>query len=735
MKKIPFFPLAILVISSFFALPVSAKTLLTDVPRSDWNKYGINPWKLDTDNDGIKDSEEIQNNYCPTSADPISLTDKNCKKGRFTLSAETYVQPLGANFLKARDIKRFQSCAELTKAIIASQPSYGGPIMMPMMDNVGMAVPTSVSAERSAVPTTAGSSEYSITNIQVTGVDEGDTIKTDGRNIYYLANNSLIIASSDPNVTQIISKTPLDSLMTAKEIYLNGNKILVIGTNYSKTISYSVPLKATTVAPIPTNSARPIMPWPTYNNQSHVVATLLDITDKTNPSIIRSVEVSGNLVTSRVTNGYAYLVLNSYIPYYYPTNVKTPVGTNLLPEFRDVKTDKAIADLENDNASINYQPIANCTDVEYLTPNRGNGFLQVIAVPVENPEAPLGKKIIWGANSGDQVYASLTNLYVASPNNQYRFWNNNTERTELYKFNFDKNSIKLAASQTVPGTVLNQFSMDENNGYFRLATTERNSTVNNGFTNHLLVLNSDLSRLGSVDNFSPVEKIYSARFMNNRAYVVTFRQIDPFMVFDLTDPRSPQLAGELKIPGYSNYLQPYDDTHIIGIGKNAASSDENPGFAWYQGMKLGLFDVTNPNQPVQLFKTDIGDRGTDSPALSDHHALLFSKDKNLLAFPITIAILTDEQKNSTSTAAWAYGKTSFQGLMVYNLDLVNGFKEFGRITHMASSTVQPDYYGYGYGSDVVKRSLYVGDKLYVASDKQMTIHNLFNLAQLGLVKF
>jgi hypothetical protein len=200
------------------------------------------------------------------------------------------------------------------------------------------------------------------------------------------------------------------------------------------------------------------------------------------------------------------------------------------------------------------------------------------------------------------------------------------------------------------------------------------------------------------------------------------------------DPRSPQLIGELQIPGYSNYLQPYDDTHIIGIGKNTASSEKDSGFVWYQGMKLGLFDVTNPNQPIQLFKTDLGDRGTDSPALTDHHALLFSKDKNLLAFPVNIFTLSDEQRKSTSTAAFAYGQNTFQGLIAYNLDLVNGFKELGRITHMATSTTVQPYY-YGYGADAVKRSLYIGDKFYVASDKQLTIHKLFNLAELGLVKF
>jgi uncharacterized secreted protein with C-terminal beta-propeller domain len=735
MKKLPFILLGSLLVSSFLSLPVSAKTLLTDLPRSDWAKYGINPWKLDTDNDGIKDSEEIQNGQCPTSADPISLTDKNCKKGRFNLVSQTYTQPLGATFLKARDIKRFVSCSELTKTISDSQSAYQPPVFYSLGANTP--IPTALPTIESIPSTALSTRDYSATNIQVAGVDEGDIIKTDGKNIYYLANNSLVIASADPNVSQVISKTPLDSLMTAQEIYLDGSKILVIGTNYSQKVSYPVPLNATTIAPAPASiiaRPSPILPFPNYVNQSHVVATLLDITDQTNPSIIRSVEVSGNLVTSRLTNGYAYLVLNSYIPYYYSTATKTLAGTSFLPEFRDVKTDQAIAKLTEDNSSIAFQPLANCTDVEYLTPSRGNGFLQVIALPVTNPQAPLGKKIIWGANSGDEVYASPTNLYVASPNYQYRYWGNNTERTELYKFNFNKNTIKLAASQTIPGTVLNQFSMDESNGYFRLATTERTTNSANGFTNHLLVLNDDLSRIGSVDNFSPTEKIYSARFVNNRAYIVTFRQIDPFSVFDLTNPRSPQLIGELQIPGYSNYLQPYDDTHIIGIGKNTASSEKDSGFVWYQGMKLGLFDVTNPNQPIQLFKTDLGDRGTDSPALTDHHALLFSKDKNLLAFPVNIFTLSDEQRKSTSTAAFAYGQNTFQGLIAYNLDLVNGFKELGRITHMATSTTVQPYY-YGYGADAVKRSLYIGDKFYVASDKQLTIHKLFNLAELGLVKF
>jgi inhibitor of cysteine peptidase len=220
--------------------------------------------------------------------------------------------------------------------------------------------------------------------------------------------------------------------------------------------------------------------------------------------------------------------------------------------------------------------------------------------------------------------------------------------------------------------------------------------------------------------------------MGDRAYVVTFQETDPMFVFDLSDARAPKLLGELKMPGYSTYLHPYDATHLIGIGKNAITNTSSPGFAWYQGLKLGLFDVTDPAHPVEMFKTEIGDRGTDSAALTDHHAFLFSKEKNLLAIPITVAQLTSEQKKSTSTDIWEYGQVNYQGLFVYNIDLINGFSFQGGITHFPESNSQ-NYVNY-YGQQMINRSLYIGDNLYALSEAEMTVHRLSDLTMLSQVK-
>ncbi len=715
-----------------FASSAEAKTILTDVPRASWARYGINPWKLDTDNDGIKDSEEIAAKQCPTNADPTSLTDKNCKRGTFNLKTETYTAPAGANFLKAREIKKFRSCTELTAAFKTAQLEGQRDYYMPEAFGISQTILTSAAREavNISAPAAAGLPAappiFSTTNIQVQGVDEGDIVKTDGKTIYYLKGGSAIyITSADPNKTEPLGVIPISTIMQAQEMYLADNKLVVVGrAHYGLVQSETYTLK---------NALGLVASSPVFMGSNRTIAAIFDVSNPERTSVPRVVEITGNLRTSRLTNGYLYLILNQSIPYY----LSPSAATDALPQMRNFNNIASITTVADSQSAPGFKPLANCTNVEYLYPNRGTGYVEIVAIPVNDAKAAIGSKVIWGVGSADEIYVSPTNLYIASPNYQYRFWRGTVERSELYKFSLNKNTIKFVAAQTVPGHVLNQFSMDEQSGLLRLVTTERERTRTGDFVNHLFVLNDDLSNLGSVDRFAPTERIYSARFMGDRAYVVTFRTVDPFIVFDLKDPRSPQYIGELKIPGFSTYLHPYDATHIIGIGRNTGA-DEN-GTVWTEGIKLGLFDVTNPNIPTQMFSTTIGDRGTDSIALDDHHAFLFSREKNLLAFPVRIHTFTDEQKNSTTTRPWEYGSQTFQGLLAYRLDLMNGFREIGRVTH--HSTTTPDevcIYSaalFGCGSDEVRRSFYINDNLYVFSDKQMTVHSLGNLLKLSEVKY
>ncbi|MFH1014138.1 MAG: beta-propeller domain-containing protein, partial [Thermoplasmatota archaeon] len=239
---------------------------------------------------------------------------------------------------------------------------------------------------------------------------------------------------------------------------------------------------------------------------------------------------------------------------------------------------------------------------------------------------------------------------------------------------------------------------------------------------------------------APGEQIYSARFLGEKAYVVTFKKIDPFFVIDLSDPTNPSILGSLKIPGYSDYLHPYDAEHIIGIGKDTVEAKEdetfwrNVDFAWYQGVKLAMFDVTDVSEPRELAKIIIGDRGTDSPALSDHKAFLFDKTKGLLVIPINLYEIDEELKDETGEYTGSlYGEFTFQGAYVYHVSLEDGFEYMGRITHLGIEDMRKSGFYPLYDASIV-RTLYIEENLYTISNKMVKIHDLRDLTELASIQ-
>jgi uncharacterized secreted protein with C-terminal beta-propeller domain len=296
-----------------------------------------------------------------------------------------------------------------------------------------------------------------------------------------------------------------------------------------------------------------------------------------------------------------------------------------------------------------------------------------------------------------------------------------------------------------PGTVLNQFSMDENNGYFRIAATVHRYVIRSGEnseSNNVYIFNTGLNITGKLEDLAPGESIYSARFLGDRAYLVTFKKIDPFFVLDLSDPSNPKVLGKLKIPGYSDYLHPYDENHIIGVGKDTVEAEENDnpratpgGFAWYQGLKIAIFDVSDVSNPVQTFSVTIGDRGTQSEALNDHKAFLFDKEKNLLVIPVLLAEIKDKE----SAPKWSYGDYVFQGAYVYKVTLESGFELKGRITHYTNSSSGSDAFarsGYYFnGQNDIRRSLYIGNLLYTLSPTMIKINDLDTLDEIKTLDF
>ena len=329
---------------------------------------------------------------------------------------------------------------------------------------------------------------------------------------------------------------------------------------------------------------------------------------------------------------------------------------------------------------------------------------------------------------GNNVYVSGNYLYVATQNyrNVYYDGGNGGATTSIRRFKLDGGAVVYDGKGEVNGSVLNQFSMDESGGYLRIATTSDIYDIKRGYgtQNNLYILDSGLNAAGKLEGLAPGEIIYSVRFIGARGYVVTFKTVDPLFVIDLADPTAPKVLGSLKIPGYSDYLHPYDENHIIGFGKDTVEYDYGYGntTAYYQGMKIALFDVSDVKNPKELFKTEIGDRGTDSELLRNHRALLFSKERGLLAFPVTVMTVPKSQKTGNlRDDTLAYGQFEFQGAYVYNLNLTDGFTLKGKITHISDEEYK--LYGsnfWGGEDNAIDRLLYIRESLYALSRAYVT---------------
>lgn len=548
-------------------------------------------------------------------------------------------------------------------------------------------------------------SDFSSTNVQVDGVDEADLVKTDGSYIYQIKSSSseaLIIQALPASQMKTASRITFDQRnFNPCEMYVADNKLVLIGNStYSPPINY------------PQQEKLRIMP-PVYGHQSTTRVMVYDISNRTNPVKVRELELEGSYLTSRRIDAALYVISNQ--PAYHILR-----EDNLLPLYRDSAHGEQFNNIPLDQ--ITYFPDSVCSS-----------FILMAGLRLDQPQQPAQLETVLG--SADNIYASATGLYVAAP------WQKSPaisvdqskpvhykDKTQIFYFRLHNGTFSYAARGEVPGHTLNQFSMDEYQGIVRIATTSgqewwRNQSLS---SNNLYTLDQELNILGRVENIAPGELIYSTRFMGTKAYMVTFRTVDPFFVIDVSDPQSPKILGKLKIPGYSNYLHPYDENNIIGFGKDTIELKNPYGTqAFYEGMKMALFDVSNVTAPVEKDREIIGDRGTDSELLSNHRALLFSREKNLLAFPVTVMEAVDDSDMKLS-----YGSFAFQGAYIYQVDN-KGFTLKGRISHLNQDDYLKagDYWG---GNDKsINRIIYIGDVLYTLSDSMIQAHQMENLKYLG----
>lgn len=654
------------------------------------------------------------------------------------------------------------SCAEL-QTLFEDLQSYNtydyfrGDIMIDMMEDAEfeMAVPTAAPASEAKMAEGGGggAAEYSTTNIQVEGVDEADIIKNDGKYIYLIKGDTIRIVDAYPadGMEELVSFTlgEENEDFYPNEMYVDGDQLTVIGD-------------ATAYYLEPFDSVSDLI-YPPYYSSSRTKVYVVDISDRNMPTVDRTVEFEGNYNTSRKIGGTLYMVMNRYVGYIYPMEGDYD---DILPVMRDSKVGED-------------EMVAPCGDIMIFPKPRNLNYIITAAVPLDDLNQDVSRTVVVG--NSDNVYASLNNMYVAVTNwgGFYRPYGD--YGTAIYKYSLGDGTIEFESRGKVPGTVLNQFSMDESAGHFRIATTKDDWDTDGQTTNALYVLGSGMDVVGKIENIARGERIYSVRFVGDRAYMVTFKRVDPLFVIDLSNARAPKILGKLKIPGYSTYLHPYDENHLLGFGKeveeeaaSGLSSDEWVSWELVQGVKIGMFDVTDVNHPKELFKEVIGDRGTYTELLDNHKALLFDKEKELLAFPISVVEIPDEfecRENTYSTCPpddcrklcvpssctfdngitvctadcdgadsciqreVYWGDTVFDGAYVYTVNLEDGFSLRGTITHYNEDDMASlEENGYTNWQKSIQRILYIGNNLYSVSRGVVMANDMDDVSELSMIE-
>ena len=670
------------------------------------------------------------------------------------------------------------SCSELQQRFqTSSLLRNGGDVIMDA--DFGQAAPSNAVPTAAAEKSTSagGSSSYSTTNVQVSGVDEADVVKNDGKFIYLVKGNSVRIVEAYPaaNLKELVTVKLGDEneSFTPSEMYVNGDQMVVLGSVYHTTPTVTDSAGSTQTTQNGEISAKMIAP-PYYWQGRQSKVYVLDITDRSKPVVKRWVEFDGSYNTSRRIDNTLYVVLtdNVYFPPYYRIMSNGSTSSSTVSSSPEDSVPH-VTDSMNNKKEL----ASSCSDIKIMPKTNDHSYLVAAAIPLNDLSKPVKRSVLIG--SAQNIYASTKNLYVATTDWTGGFYKpDGYNTTVINKFALSDAGIDFKGTANVSGTVLNQFSMDEKDDNFRIATTTDNYGTNDKSSNSLYVLDKNLSQIGKLENIATGEKIYSVRFMGNRAYMVTFKHVDPLFVIDLSTPTVPKILGKLKIPGYSTYLHPYDENHIMGFGNEVdesidadkVHSDDAVYYTAVQGMKIGMFDVTDVSHPVEMYKEVIGDRGTYSELLNNHKALLFDKEKNLLAFPVTVYKIAgaescyqytysscpsscrqicvpskcsydngvevcttdcDGQKSCVNPDE-TYGKPVFDGAYVYNVDLSGGFKLKGTISHYTTTdTEKLTSNGYTDYLKSIQRILYIGENLYTVSQSMVKANLMSDISEVG----
>lgn len=430
--------------------------------------------------------------------------------------------------------------------------------------------------------------DFSDTNIRTEGVDEADIVKTDGNYLYTLKANSHEISIIDISTDQmkIVSTISLSDKFQVSEFYLDNQKLFILGNVQNTQIDSD-------------NTE--------LYTGSCTRAQTYDLTDITKPKSIGTVDQSGYYRTSRYSNGFLYLFSDYYISGSfskkdYPSYVPL-VGDNLLKE----------------------------SDIYLPTNHAADQYLVISSISADTPDKAADQKAIMSENG--EVYVSTNNIYI------YEYTNNSIladnlsakNQTIIRKLSYKDGKLSGSSQGKVKGYLNDSFSIDEYKDTLRLVTTVRSTVSSSSDTNSVYVLDKDLKTIGKIEDLAKGEQVYSARFFDDTGYFVTYKQTDPLFSVDFSDPENPKIIGELKIPGFSEYLHFYDDNLLLGIGMD---TDEN-GVS--NGVKISMFDISDPSDVKEINKYTLSEYYY-SDVFYDYHAALIDSSKNMIGFPISGAV-------------------------------------------------------------------------------------------------
>ena len=567
-------------------------------------------------------------------------------------------------------------------------------------------VPSAAPNEANAMTEPGNPAGHSETNEQVEGVSEGDIVKTDGKYIYAMSQqgDTLRIIRADGPQLEVVSVIYNDNFW-GTEFYITGNdRLVIIGNEYIDIQPSPVPEPS-----VNTPGFRSADIYYGVYSRSFTVAAIYDITDRSAPAEARRISMDGWNVSTRVIDSTLYLVTNRHI-WHVPYDRAD--SQSILPYCRDTNLGDEFEPLDYEN-------------IFFIPDTEDTSYLLIGAIDIYGNE-PFEPTAYFGA--GSNFFMSRSAMYIT----QFRWeqpatsatgvidgssdvmrWEPPSYKTDIMRFAVNGTDVSYTGTGTAEGSPINQYSMDEYNGYFRIATTDWSIGT------YVTVMDtSTMQTVGRTEPLAPEEQMYSARFMGDMGYVVTFQMVDPLFTIDLSDPYNPKVLGELKIPGFSQYLHPVGDGLLMGIGRDTqevytrdANGVERVINFIDVGLKISLFDVSDPFDPREVDVLPLGEGWTEV----SHNPR---------------ALMTDSRQGFYGFVMETWGNNSWGGRSHYTNNAVILRVDDGRLTVAAWLDIGSDYY-YGYGT----RLCFIDSTLYVVHEAGVDAYDYTTFAKLGGIKF